>query len=98
MNDARTFARPPTLEKKACELAGFVKTVIESFPNDKWRARVRFRPKDRNLTVPIDEGELRHALMELLENSQGFKQEGAHITVGTGRASNEMKSYLFSVL
>ncbi|MEK7676220.1 MAG: ATP-binding protein [Verrucomicrobiota bacterium] len=92
VNEAKKFSGPLAIQKKPRALGKFVEVTVRSHPIADWRAEYEFSHEDPTdgPVISLDEAQMRHVLMELLENSQGFKKENARITIHTGRAPQEM--------
>ncbi len=95
--EAKRFSSEPKMNRRLCRFAEAVEAAVRGYPNTAWGAELQFEHEDSKrfkdeelLRVELDEGQIRHVLMELLENSQSFKPRDARITVRTGRASREL--------
>lgn len=93
VNEAKKFSGDLTIKLNPCNLAEFVKDTVVSQSIADWWAEFDFIHNDgEDLILEFDETQMRLVLMELIENSQGFKKEGAIIKIRTGRATPEMLS------
>lgn len=91
VGEAKRFSSPPAISRTSCRLADIVESAAMAFPVGEWVAELTFQHQDaEGLILEVDEGEIRHVTMELLENSEGFKKKGAEVVIRTGRASDEM--------
>ena len=93
VNEAKRFSGALEIRKSPCALGRFVESTVKNDSVAGWGAEYVFEHEDpEGPVVHVDAAQLRHMLMELLENSQGFKPENARIRIRTGRASEEMLS------
>jgi signal transduction histidine kinase len=93
VNEAKTFSGPLTIRPTHCGLGKFVEKTVRSYSIEDWQAEFRFGHEEgEGPLIELDETQMRQVLMELLENSQGFKKENAFIEIRTGRATLDFLS------
>jgi signal transduction histidine kinase len=86
VTEAKRFSGPLTLNRTLTPLAEFVEATVGKHKIANWNVECTFSHDDHDLTIDLDTNEIRHVLMELLENSQGFRPNDAHIIIDTACA------------